>query len=86
MGLRNKTYSGGWSFFHARDLQKLLISSHHTNPVSLEQFHHKPMGMFRGGLLDLALGGKGASSSPLEQCPSTPKKISWANFGALKKV
>ncbi len=60
-----------------------LISTHHTNLVSLEQFHHKSMVMFRGGLLDLALGGKGASSSPLEQCLSTPKKNYWANFCAL---
>ena len=35
-----------------------LIRTNLTNLVSLEQFHHKPMGMNEGDLLDMALGGK----------------------------
>ncbi len=43
-----------------------LISTNRTNLLSLEQFHHKPMGMYGDGVLNLALGGKLASSPPLE--------------------
>ncbi len=35
-----------------------LIFTNLTNLMSLEQLHHKPMGMYGGGLLDMALGGK----------------------------
>ncbi len=35
------------------------------------------MEMYGGGVLKLALGGNWASSPPLEQCASTPKKNSW---------
>ncbi len=63
-----------------------LISTNLTNLLSMEQCHHKPIGMYGGGVLNLSLGGKLASSPPLEQCASTPKKNSWANFCALNKV
>ncbi len=32
-----------------------LISTNLTNLLSLEQFNHKPMGMYRGGVLNLEL-------------------------------
>ncbi len=35
-----------------------LILTKFIHLVSLEQFHHKPMGMYAGGVLKLTLGGK----------------------------
>ncbi len=35
-----------------------LVSTKFTDLVPVEQFHHKPMGMYDGGPLRLALGEK----------------------------
>ncbi len=48
-----------------------LVSTKFTDLVPMEQFIHKPMGMYDGGLLSLALGEKWASCLPLEQRVST---------------
>ena len=37
-------------------VMKLISATKLTNLVSLEQFHHKPMAMYGGGLPELALG------------------------------
>ncbi len=60
-----------------------LISTKVVNLVLLEQCHHNPMSMYVGGVLMLALGGKWASSPPLEQHPSTPRKILGQTFVPL---
>ncbi len=49
-----------------------LVSTKFTDLVPVDQFNHKPMGMYDGGLLRVALGEKWASSLPLEQCATTP--------------
>ncbi len=41
-----------------------LVSTKLINLVSLEQFHHKPMKLYDGSLLKLALGDKLDSSPP----------------------
>ncbi len=60
-----------------------LVFTNLTNLVALEQFHLKPTGVYGGGLLQLALGEKWASSLPLVQRISTALKNPWANFGAI---
>ncbi len=49
-----------------------LIFSKLTGLVSLEQSLYKPVRMYGGGLLKLALGDKWGSSLPLEQRASIP--------------
>ena len=50
-----------------------LVSTNFTNLVPVEQFHHKPVGMYDGGLLKLAPGwdvyksrGRGSNFHPLK--------------------
>ena len=63
-----------------------LVFTKVVNKVPLEQCHHKPIGMYSGGILSFPPGDNCDSSLPLEQCVNTPQKNPWPNFGGLNNV